>query len=148
MFSTTIRCALRTVVNKSCAVVAASSPQTQQQLMKRSVRTFSALGPRFSAKPGTVPSEVEQSTGLERLEILAKLDGVDIFDDNPLPVASFGTKTNPVIVKAVDTHRLVACTGNNTVWISVDKDHEFDRCTECGQVFKLKQAHFGPHGYE
>ncbi|CAJ0900914.1 16668_t:CDS:2 [Entrophospora sp. SA101] len=35
-----------------------------------------------------------------------------------------------------------------TVWISVDKDHEFDRCTECGQVFKLKQAHFGPHGYE
>nr|CAG8433249.1 9550_t:CDS:2 [Entrophospora candida] len=138
MFSTTIRCALRTVVNKSCAVVAASSPQTQQQLMKRSVvRTFSALGPR--AKPGTVPSEVEQSTGLERLEILAKLDGVDIFDENPLPVASFGTKTNPVIVKAVDTHRLVACTA---VWISVDKDHEFDRCTECGQVFKLKQVHF------
>ncbi|CAJ0769178.1 10445_t:CDS:2, partial [Entrophospora sp. SA101] len=33
------------------------------------------------------------------------------------------------------------------VWISVDKDHEFDRCTECGQVFKLKQAHFDDRNY-
>jgi cytochrome c oxidase subunit 5b len=165
MFSTTIRRTLRTVVNKSCAIVVAPSPQTQQQLMKRSVvRTFSALGPRFSedhtpklfgegAKPGTIPSEVEQATGLERLEILAKLDGVDVFDENPLPVTSFGTKANPVMVKAVDTQRLVACTGfpvdsHEAVWISVDKDHEVDRCTECGQAFKLKQVQFGLRGYE
>ena len=36
------------------------------------------------AKPGTVPTDLEQATGLERLEILGKMQGVDIFDMKPL----------------------------------------------------------------
>ena len=40
------------------------------------------LGP--GAAPGTVPTDVEQSTGLERLEILGKMEGVDVFDMRPL----------------------------------------------------------------
>ena len=40
------------------------------------------VGP--GAAPGTVPTDLDQSTGLERLEILGKTEGVDIFDMRPL----------------------------------------------------------------
>ena len=42
------------------------------------------------AKPGTVPTDLEQSTGLERLEILGKMEGVDIFDMRPLDASRKG----------------------------------------------------------
>lgn len=32
------------------------------------------------AAPGTMPTDLDQSTGLERLEILSKISGVDVFD--------------------------------------------------------------------
>ena len=40
------------------------------------------LGP--GAPDGTVPTDLEQATGLERLELLGKLEGKDIFDMTPL----------------------------------------------------------------
>lgn len=43
------------------------------------------------AKPGTVPTDLEQATGLERLEILGKIQGVDIFDMKPLDSSRVGT---------------------------------------------------------
>lgn len=43
------------------------------------------------AKPGTVPTDLEQATGLERLEILGKMQGVDIFDMRPLDASRTGT---------------------------------------------------------
>lgn len=42
------------------------------------------------AKPGTIPTDYEQSTGLERLEILGKMQGVDIFDMRPLDASRKG----------------------------------------------------------
>jgi cytochrome c oxidase subunit 5b len=36
------------------------------------------------APVGTIPTDLNQSTGLERLEILGKMEGVDIFDMRPL----------------------------------------------------------------
>lgn len=42
------------------------------------------------AKPGTVPTDLEQSTGLERLEILGKMQGIDIFDMKPLDASRLG----------------------------------------------------------
>jgi len=32
-----------------------------------------------------VPTDLEQATGLERLEILGKMQGIDVFDLKPLP---------------------------------------------------------------
>jgi hypothetical protein len=43
------------------------------------------------AKPGTVPTDLEQATGLERLEILGKMEGIDIFDMKPLDASRKGT---------------------------------------------------------
>lgn len=42
------------------------------------------------AKPGTIPTDYEQATGLERLEILGKMQGVDIFDMRPLDASRKG----------------------------------------------------------
>ena len=47
------------------------------------------------AKPGTVPTDLEQATGLERLEILGKMQGIDIFDMRPLDASRVGTSTDP-----------------------------------------------------
>lgn len=47
------------------------------------IRTADDLfGP--GSEPGTVPTDLEQSTGLERLEILSKMEGVELFDMTPL----------------------------------------------------------------
>jgi hypothetical protein len=53
------------------------------------IKTESDLMPP-GAVPGTVPTDLEQSTGLERLEILGKMQGVDIFDMKPLDASRKG----------------------------------------------------------
>jgi len=123
-----------------------------RQPQSSTVRAFSVLGPRFGelsnnffgpgAKPGTVADDIDQATGIERAELLSKLEGKELFDLSPLKVTAMGTKKDPVMVKSVDPVRYVGCTGfpidtHDTIWLGVDKHHEFDRCPECGQVFKL-----------
>jgi hypothetical protein len=51
------------------------------------------LLPSSGAAPGTMPTDIEQATGLERLEILGKMQGVDIFDLSPLDASRKGTYT-------------------------------------------------------
>ena len=41
-------------------------------------------------KAGTVPTDLEQATGLERLEILGKMQGIDVFDMRPLDSSRTG----------------------------------------------------------
>ena len=42
------------------------------------------------AASGTVPSDLEQATGLERLELLGKMEGIDVFDMRPLDASRKG----------------------------------------------------------
>lgn len=42
------------------------------------------------AKPGTIPTDVDQATGLERLELIGKMQGIDIFDMRPLDASRKG----------------------------------------------------------
>lgn len=44
------------------------------------------------AEPGTVATDLDQSTGLERFEILGKMQGVDVFDMKPLDASRKGTE--------------------------------------------------------
>jgi len=69
----------------------------------------SPIGP--GAKPGSMPTDLEQATGLERAEILAKIEGQELFDMEPLMLTHVGTKSNPILVKSVDPERYVGCTG-------------------------------------
>ncbi|KAG5652115.1 hypothetical protein H0H81_006252 [Sphagnurus paluster] len=92
-------------------------------------------------KPGQVPSDVEQATGLERLQLLGELEGVKVFDDSPLEATRIGTKANPVLVPSYDVERIVGCTGvpadsHDVLWFNVTQQRQA-RCSECGSVYAL-----------
>jgi len=50
------------------------------------------------AKAGGVPTDINQSTGLERMQTLGFLEGIDVFDSQPLDSSRIGTLDNPVLV--------------------------------------------------
>jgi cytochrome c oxidase subunit 5b len=57
--------------------------------MRADIKSEADLLPPGAA-PGTVPTDLEQATGLERLEILGKMQGIDIFDMKPLDASRKG----------------------------------------------------------
>jgi len=76
------------------------------------------------AAPGTVPTDIEQATGLERLEILGKMQGIDIFDMKPLPSDRMGTIKEPVMIKSFGEEQYCGCTGipsdtHHVKWLTV-----------------------------
>jgi cytochrome c oxidase subunit 5b len=52
------------------------------------------------APRGTVPTDENQSTGLERLQLLGHMEGVDVFDMQPLEVPRLGTVKEPILIKS------------------------------------------------
>ena len=103
------------------------------------VKDASDLIPSGAAR-GTMPTDLDQATGLERLEILSKMAGVDVFDMQPIKFSKLGTVKDPVMIDSLDTHRYVGCTGeresHETLWVTVTEGKPA-RCPECGSVFKL-----------
>ncbi|KAI0846262.1 COX5B-domain-containing protein [Daldinia vernicosa] len=118
------------------------------------------IGP--GAAPGTVPTDLEQATGLERLEILGKMEGVDIFDMRPLDASRKGTLDNPIPVRSAGDEQYAGCTGypadsHIVTWLGMSRQRPIERCPECGSVYKMEYV--GPqddghghghdhHGYE
>ncbi|WVR06871.1 hypothetical protein IAU60_003907 [Kwoniella sp. DSM 27419] len=98
------------------------------------------LGP--GAKAGEVPTDEQQSTGLERFELMGKLEGVDVFDMKPLEVTRLGTVADPIAVYSLFPERQVGCTGfpadsHDTIWLNVNTELKNHRCPECGCVYTL-----------
>ncbi|KAF2224882.1 subunit IV of cytochrome c oxidase [Elsinoe ampelina] len=114
------------------------------------------------APPGVVPTDLEQATGLERLEILGKMQGVDIFDMRPLDASRKGTLDNPITVKSFGDEQYVGCTGcpadsHVVIWLTCSRERPVERCPECGSVYKMEyvgpqeDAHghgHGEHGHD
>lgn len=116
------------------------------------------------AAPGTVPTDLEQSTGLERLEILGKMEGVDIFDMRPLDASRKGTMDKPIKVRSAGDEQLAGCTGypadsHIVHWLGVSasdlslcrpgaetgqlsRERPLERCPECGSVYEME--YIGP----
>lgn len=67
------------------------------------------MGP--GGKAGEIPTDLEQATGLERMELLSKLQGKELFDMEPLSATHLGTPKNPVVVQSHDPIRFIGCTG-------------------------------------
>lgn len=59
------------------------------------------------AKAGTVPTDLEQSTGIERFELLSRMQGEDPFSNKPLEVNHMGTLDNPIKVWSLVRRLLV-----------------------------------------
>jgi cytochrome c oxidase subunit 5b len=53
------------------------------------------------AKPGEIPTDESQSTGLDRVQVLGLLEGVDVFDLEPLDASRIGTLADPIKVFSV-----------------------------------------------
>ncbi|BCR85309.1 cytochrome c oxidase subunit IV [Aspergillus chevalieri] len=110
------------------------------------------------AKPGTIPSDIEQATGLERLELVGKMQGIDIFDLRPLDASRKGTLDNPIVVNGAGDEQYAGCTGypvdsHQVNWLTVSRERPIERCNECGNVVKLnyvgpeEDPHAHDHGH-
>ncbi|KAJ9262228.1 hypothetical protein DTO271D3_6136 [Paecilomyces variotii] len=110
------------------------------------------------AKPGTIPTDLDQATGLERLELLGKMQGIDIFDMRPLDASRKGTLDNPIIVNGAGDEQYAGCTGypadSHVVnWLTVSRERPIERCMECGNVIKYnyvgpeEDPHAHDHGH-
>ncbi|CAL5870136.1 uncharacterized protein PFLUO_LOCUS4371 [Penicillium psychrofluorescens] len=110
------------------------------------------------AKPGTVPTDISQATGLERLELIGKMQGIDIFDMRPLDASRKGTLDNPIIVTGAGDEQYAGCTGypadsHQVNWLTVSRERPIERCNECGNVVKLnyvgpeEDPHAHDHGH-
>jgi len=96
-------------------------------------------------------SSMDMATGLERAEMLANLEGRNIFDEHP--IGPFGTVENPYIVESLYDERIVGCpcdgeteasrtdtrAMNEVKWFMVKAGQEC-RCPACQQVFKLQKV--------
>ncbi|KAI0926129.1 hypothetical protein AcV5_008668 [Taiwanofungus camphoratus] len=117
------------------------------------VRALSTTSARFSehpptpqhfgpgAKAGEVPTDENQSTGLERLQVLAAKEGVEVFDFNPLDSSRIGTLADPIKVFSWEPSRIIGCTGSpaeshELLWMTLTKEKK-RRCPECGSVYAL-----------
>lgn len=109
----------------------------------------SLIGP--GAQPGTIPTDLDQATGLERFEILGKMEGVDVFDmENPIFEGS-GTMQDPYLVPTYIGYRYVGCMGkkgheHKPYWMKVTVD-EPARCWHSGVVFKAKYVGRPEHSH-
>ncbi|EKM78769.1 COX5B subunit VB of cytochrome c oxidase [Agaricus bisporus var. burnettii JB137-S8] len=93
------------------------------------------------AKPGTVPTDLDQSTGLERLQLLGEIEGINVFEEGPLDSSRIGTRADPVRVPSYDVERIIGCTGSpadshDITWFTL-RQHQLGRCKECGSFYNL-----------
>lgn len=61
---------------------------------------------------------------MERLEILGKMEGVDIFDMTPLDASRKGTMKEPIFVRSAGEEQYAGCTGypvdsHPVIWLTV-----------------------------
>lgn len=94
-----------------------------------------------AAPEGTVPTDLQQATGLERLELLGLREGIDIFDRRPLDASRKGTMADPIIIDSYEDYRYVGCTGSPAgshavQWLKPTTE-KHARCWECGSVYAL-----------
>ncbi|KAL1867823.1 hypothetical protein VTK73DRAFT_3997 [Phialemonium thermophilum] len=135
-----LRRSLATTVVRRDAVPSTSNQSTKIKTLSEIKTAEDLIGP--GAKPGTVPTDLEQATGLERLEILGKMEGVDIFDMRPLDASRKGTLENPIVVRSAGDEQYVGCTGHPAdshvvIWLGLSRERPLERCPECGSVYKM-----------
>jgi len=126
---------------------AAATPSILEGMKKLDeIKTYDDLLPP-GAKVGTVPRDIEHATGLERLEILGKMQGIDIFDMKPLDASRVGTLEDPIVVNSAGDEQYVGCTGcpadsHNVIWLTLSREEPVSRCMECGSAYKMQ--YIGP----
>jgi cytochrome c oxidase subunit 5b len=96
------------------------------------------------AAPGTVPTDLEQATGLERLEILGKMQGVDVFDMKPLDSSRKGTKNSTLILNLYIRDWAYA---SPIKTVEAGNEHMADQITKGTMDNPIKVKSFGDEQY-
>lgn len=94
MFRVAVRSAARAAFKPSPSVAVRALSTTHARLSGFPAPPM--FGP--GAKPGEVPTEENQSTGLERAQVLAEREGFPLFDEKPLDSSRIGTLEDPIKV--------------------------------------------------
>lgn len=141
MFRQTLRIARSSRLFSTTSLVRNNAPKEF-----KTAKTLDQVESKFDligegAKVGEVPTDLEQATGLERFELLGKMEGIEVFETEPLDSSRRGTIENPIIIDSYDKHRYVGCTGSPAgshvvMWLKPTTD-KVARCWECGSVYKL-----------
>lgn len=140
---------LRLIATRRLSTTSPRLLQTSQKLFKTASKLSEVENPDTLIGPGPskaneFPTDLDQATGLERLELLGKLEGIEIFDNKPLDDTRVGTLKDPIIIESFDDFRYVGCTGSpagsHTVMWLKPVVGKMARCWECGSVYKLKQV--------
>ncbi|EJD06905.1 COX5B-domain-containing protein [Fomitiporia mediterranea MF3/22] len=87
--------------------------------------------------PDAIPTDEQQATGIERFQLLGRMEGVDVFDMHPLDSSRLGTMKDPIKVATMFPERLIGCTGSpadshEVVWLDANITRDRHRCPECG----------------
>lgn len=53
------------------------------------------------AAPGAVPTSEEQATGLERLQLLGTMEGIDVFNMKKPEATKKGTMAEPIVISSM-----------------------------------------------
>jgi len=97
-----LNAALRAVRPVAALGVRRSTPSTTLRALSTTTPRFSGPAPPAlfgeGAKPGEIPSDEQQATGLERFQLLGEMQGVEAFDLEPLDSSRVGTLEDPVKV--------------------------------------------------
>lgn len=126
--------------NNAAPTKAPAPVKTAKSLAEVTGHDESLIGP--GATPGTIPTDLDQATGLERFELLGNLEGVDVFDmENPIR-EGLGTPEDPYLVPSYFGQRYVGCKGkdneeHNPYWM-LATDGELARCWQCGTCYTIK----------
>lgn len=88
------------------------APMRAAMAQRMAVRSMATTPVRFSEhhapviqgagpKPGEIGTDEQQSTGLERFELMGRLEGIDVFDMSPLDASRPGTMKDPIVVQSL-----------------------------------------------
>ena len=83
-------------------------------------RTLSSGPPLIygpGSAPGAVPTDEQQATGLERLQLLGKMEGVDVFNMKKPQATKKGTMAEPILIPSLVRRRSIAVTTHALTYI-------------------------------
>jgi cytochrome c oxidase subunit 5b len=104
MLHIALRSARASILSARTGVTRSSSLRTLCSSAIRRSDDHHAAAPSIygvGAKPGEIPTDESQSTGLDRVQVLGLLEGVDVFDLEPLDSSRIGTLADPIKVFSV-----------------------------------------------
>jgi len=86
-----------------------SAPERSEGLGTNTAREASASEENWTSRKWECRTELtfseQQATGLERFELLGKLEGVDVFDMKPMEMTRIGTVQDPIPIYSLVSSR-------------------------------------------